>query len=120
MTTFDVRAGGPAADLTAARFEAMAAEVAQLRAALAAKDREMTEMTRRVDDLLDRESMHVYDPDMERLTTAAAMDRKASPPARSAAHSPLHTLPAPERPNVADQERTGAWVPGIEWDGFGR
>jgi hypothetical protein len=53
-------------------------EVVRLRAALADRDRQLAELARRVDDLLDRESMHVYDPDMERLTTAAAIERQGA------------------------------------------
>ncbi|MFE3227640.1 hypothetical protein [Nocardia sp. NPDC059228] len=136
MTTFDVRPAGPAADLSAARFEALTAELEQLR-------RENAELKRLTDDVLDRESMHVYDADMERLTTAAEMDRRATP--RERHHlamiactgagktvrmaelvrrwkltSAPRTLPAPQRPQAPELESTGVWSPGIEWDGFGR
>ncbi|MFE3028711.1 hypothetical protein [Nocardia tengchongensis] len=131
MTTFDVRPAGPAADLSAARFAALTSEVTQLRAELTAKNREMTTMGRLVDDVLDRESMHVYDPDMERLTTAAEMERRGLPrvqhgqvptagPRWSFPTPPTRTLPAPDRPRTTELERTGAWTPGIEWDGFDR
>ncbi|MBO0853602.1 MAG: hypothetical protein J2P18_07525 [Nocardia sp.] len=63
----------------------LAAEVDRLRAQVAARDEriaaltaEMAAMGRRVDDLLDRESMHAYDADMERLATPAAIDRIAT------------------------------------------
>jgi hypothetical protein len=55
------------------------AEIARLRAELADRDRQLADLGRRVDDLLDRESMHVYDPNMERLATSAAIDRLGAP-----------------------------------------
>ncbi|MEU6579568.1 hypothetical protein [Nocardia sp. NPDC046763] len=119
MTTFDVRPAGPAADLSAARFAALTSEVDRLREALAAKNREMATMGRLVEGLLDRESMHVYDADMERLTTASAIDRHGAPRAQHGHPKPQHTLPAPARPDAFDMEVTGAWsVP--EWSGFDR
>ncbi|MFE3254263.1 hypothetical protein ACFXPS_05590 [Nocardia sp. NPDC059091] len=137
MTSMDVRPAGPAADLSAARFEALTAELEQLR-------RENAELKRLTDDVLDRESMHVYDADMERLTTAAEMERRGTPRephqhmafiANPGAGKTIRvaeivrrwkfppsprTLPAPERPQAPELESTGAWSPGIEWDGFGR
>ncbi|WP_157124798.1 hypothetical protein [Nocardia pseudovaccinii] len=50
-------------------------EVTRLRAALADRDRQLAELGRRLDDALDRESMHVNAPDMERLATSAAIER---------------------------------------------
>ncbi|GAB2453860.1 hypothetical protein [Nocardia tengchongensis] len=147
MTTFDVRPAGPAADLSAARFEALTAELERLRgehAELEQLRRENAELKRLTDDVLDRESMHVHDASMECLTTAAAMERRGTPrePRQHMAvignpgagktvrmaeavrrwkfTSASRTLPAPQRPTVPELESTGAWKPGIEWDGFGR
>jgi hypothetical protein len=82
---------GSAADLSAGRMAQLTGEVAWLRGELAARDRRIAEldgalhnMQRRMDDLLDRESMHVYDADMERLTTAAGIDRLGTARARHA------------------------------------
>jgi hypothetical protein len=65
------------------------AELQRLRGELAKRDQRIVElsgvlrhMQRATDDLLDRESMHVYDADMERLTTAASMDRAGAARAR--------------------------------------
>ncbi|MCP9625245.1 hypothetical protein NMK54_34430 [Nocardia otitidiscaviarum] len=80
MTALDVRPAGPALDLTTDLVAVLTAEVKRLR-------EELHGMQRLVDDLLDRESMHVYDADMERLTTAAALERLGAPRARH--------LPAP-------------------------
>jgi hypothetical protein len=146
MTTIDVRPAGPAADLGADRAAALAAEVAQLREQLAEKDREIVElngelrtMQRSVDDLLDRESMHVYDPDMERLATPAALDRLGTPKPRhvpddrgTAPHQGGHFWSRPfttggatdaaVAPQVPGLEATVASVPELEfeWEGFDR
>ncbi|WP_306362504.1 hypothetical protein [Nocardia sp. CC227C] len=143
MTTIDPRPGAAALDLTADRFADLTAEIQRLRDALAERDRAIGELTEELrttrlglDDLLDRESMHVYDPDMERLTTAAEIDRRGAPraqhnsagPARSLARlmtrafppPPPRTLPAPAAPQTPEIEDTGAWLPGIEWEGFDR
>lgn len=69
------RPGAPALDFSAERVIALTAEVEYLR-------REMHSMQVLVDEVLDRESMHVYDPGLECLTTAAAMARHAAPRAR--------------------------------------
>ncbi|MBF6138246.1 hypothetical protein IU501_35325 [Nocardia otitidiscaviarum] len=79
-TSFDIRPAGPALDLSTNRVAALTAEVERLRA-------ELHGMQLLVDNLLDRESMHVYDADMERLTTAASLERLGTPRARH--------LPAP-------------------------
>jgi hypothetical protein len=78
-----------AADLSAAQVAQLTGEAARLRGELAARDRRIAEldgvlqdMQRRTDDLLDRESMHVFDADMERLTTAAGIDRLGTAHAR--------------------------------------
>lgn len=67
------------------------AEIARLRAELAT-------LRLQVDDLLDRESMHVYDSNMEQLTTAALVDlygagRAHHHPSTFAAIQP--TMPSP-------------------------
>lgn len=54
-------------------------EVAHLHAALVARDAEIAALTRRLDDFLDRESMHALDAGRERLTTAAVLDRFGLP-----------------------------------------
>ncbi|MGW4125769.1 hypothetical protein [Nocardia sp. NPDC004711] len=129
MTTFDVRPAGPAADLSADRTGALVAEVQRLTEALAAKDQELTVMARLLDDALDRESMHVYAPDLECLTTAAELERRGTPrathlavagqtgPGKSGlmrramaqAFGQQHTLPAP-----------AVEAPDMEWGGFDR
>ncbi|MFE3060377.1 hypothetical protein [Nocardia sp. NPDC059239] len=69
------RPGAPAADFSAAQVAGLTAEVARLQA-------ELRSMQVLVDEVLDRESMHVYAPDMECLTTAAVMERLGTPRAR--------------------------------------
>lgn len=88
------------------------AEVTRLRAQLAERDRriealtdEMHTMQRTADDLLDRESMHCYAPDMERLATPAAMDRLG---ARRAEHPPVLSV-VPELEITAPRIELGVW-----------
>ncbi|WP_280379816.1 hypothetical protein [Nocardia wallacei] len=109
----DVRPAAPAADLSADRVAQLTAEVERLRRQVGERDRRIAELTdelggmqRRVDDLLDRESMHVYDPDMERLTTAASLERLGAARARHAPVSPSLEL-----------DSTAA---GLRWGGFDR
>ncbi|WP_280410996.1 hypothetical protein [Nocardia asiatica] len=95
------------------------AEVARLRAALADRDRQLAELRRHVDDLLDRESMHVYDPDMERLATAAAIERHG---ARRACRRP-GPVGRPQLKAVVDVAELTITAPHIErgvWEGFSR
>ncbi|MGW4719381.1 hypothetical protein [Nocardia sp. NPDC004260] len=76
MTALDVRPAGPALDLTADQLVAsLTAEVKRLRG-------ELYDMQRRVDDLLDRESMIAGAACMEQLATAAAIARVGAPRAR--------------------------------------
>ncbi|MGW5228663.1 hypothetical protein ACWEP5_27460 [Nocardia niigatensis] len=142
MTTFDVRPAGPAADLSAARFEALTAELERLRgehAELEQLRRENAELKRLTDDVLDRESMHVYDAGMECLTTAAELERRGTPRAThlavvgqagsgksglvrralAQAFGQQHTLPAPavEAPEVETPCHT---MPDMTWGGFDR
>ncbi|MEV4241318.1 hypothetical protein AB0J47_39865 [Nocardia sp. NPDC049737] len=99
-------------------------EIARLRA-------ELTAMSRQVDDLLDRESMHVYDPDMERLATAPAIERYGAQRARhGSAASPRRTATpttGPKRPdlkvlagNVTELTITAPRIDHGVWEGFTR
>lgn len=99
-----------------------AAEITRLREALAKKDQELAAMGRQLDDLLDRESMHVYDPDMERLTTAAAIERQGAARVR---RSPAQACPAgrPDLKVVASVSELTITAPRIDqgaWMGFDR
>ncbi|MFD3464737.1 hypothetical protein ACFWVM_33985 [Nocardia fluminea] len=99
-----------------------AAEVARLRAVLAERERELREMGRQLDDLLDRESMHVYDPDMERLATAAAIERQGAARVR---RSPAQPCPAgrPELRVLSNVSELTITAPRIDqgvWTGFDR
>ncbi|WP_280254952.1 hypothetical protein [Nocardia wallacei] len=105
MTSTDVHPAAAVAQL--------AAEVERLRRQLSERDQRIAELTselggmqRRVDDLLDRETMHAYDPDMERLTTAAALDRLGSARAQHTPGSPALEL-----------DCTAA---SLRWEGFDR
>jgi hypothetical protein len=92
MTTTEQRDHQPRVtdlDLSDAQPAELVAEIQRLRALVADRDRQLAEKTRelsvmgrRVDDLLDRESMHIYAPDMECLTTAAALERHGKPRAQ--------------------------------------
>ncbi|MEU5410481.1 hypothetical protein [Nocardia asteroides] len=106
----------------AVKSDAQAAEIARLREALAKKDQELAALGRQLDDLLDRESMHVYDPDMERLTTAAAIERQGAARVR---RSPAQACPAghPDLKAIANVSELTITAPRIdqgEWIGFGR
>ncbi|MFI7191558.1 hypothetical protein ACIBQ0_17630 [Nocardia nova] len=106
------------------------AEAARLRDELADRDRqiaalkaEMAAMQRRVDDVLDRESMHVYDADMERLATPAALERLGTARAShvaadrgTATHPRGRTWSRP----IPQAERTQAGGLSMEWEGFSR
>ncbi len=99
-----------------------AAEITRLREALADRDRQLAEMGRHLDDLLDRESMHVYDPDMERLTTAAAIERQGAARVR---RSPAQACPAgrPDLKVIANVSELTITAPRIDrgvWEGFDR
>ncbi|MBF6150282.1 hypothetical protein [Nocardia nova] len=101
--------------------ESAAAEIARLRAALADRDRQLAEMGRRVDDLLDRESMHVYDPDMERLTTAKAIERQgAARVRRTACGSVKRPQLTAVQGNVTELEVTAPRIEHGVWEGFSR
>jgi hypothetical protein len=100
------------------------AEIARLRAELAT-------MGRKVDDLLDRETMHVYDPDMERLATSAAIERHGTPRERRVSCAAGRRVPAEtskgSRPelkvlagNVTELELTAPHIERGVWDGFER
>lgn len=139
MTTFDVRPAGPAADLSADRTAALVAEVQRLTEALAAKDQELTVMARLLDDALDRESMHVFAPDLECLTTAAELERRGTPRAThlavvgqagsgkselmrravAQAFGQQHTLPAPAV-QAPEMENPCHTMPDMTWGGFDR
>ncbi|MBF6209279.1 hypothetical protein IU483_35310 [Streptomyces gardneri] len=94
-------------------------EVARLRAALADRDRQLAELGRRLDDALDRESMHVNAPDMERLTMSAEIERYG---ARRACRRP-GSAGRPQLKAVADVAELTITAPHIErgvWEGFSR
>ncbi|WP_063057280.1 hypothetical protein [Nocardia salmonicida] len=99
-----------------------AAEIARLREALAQKDQELSVLGRQLDDLLDRESMHVYDPDMERLATIAAIERQGAARVR---RSPAQACPA-ARPelrvlsNISELTITAPRIDQGVWMGFDR
>lgn len=99
-----------------------AAEIARLREALADRDRQIAEMGRQIDDLLDRESMHINTPDMERLTTAAAIERQGAARVR---RSPAQACPAgrPDLKVIANVSELTITAPRIDrgvWEGFDR
>lgn len=99
-----------------------AAEIVRLREVLAERDRQLSEMGRQLDDLLDRESMHVYDPDMERLATRAAIERQGAARVR---RSPAQACPAgrPELRVLSNVSELTITAPRIEqgaWMGFDR
>ena len=107
---------------TAVKTGDQAAEIARLREVLAERDRELSEMGRQLDDLLDRESMHVYDPDMERLATAAAIERQGAARVR---RSPAQACPAgrPELRVLSNLSELTITAPRIDqgvWTGFER
>lgn len=100
MTSLEDRAGTD-------RPAELETEIERLRGLLAERDRivaeqrrELSELGRRLDDLLDRESMHVYDPDMERLATRAAIERLGAPRARR-----LPVVGTPEAGRTASTRR---------------
>lgn len=82
MTSIEGRAGTDRVVELQAEIQRLQGLLAERDRQLAAQRRELSELGRRLDDLLDRESMHVYDPDMERLTTRAAIERLGAPRAR--------------------------------------
>lgn len=104
-----------------------AAEIERLRAALAERDRQIAELGRCVDDLLDRESMHVYDPDMERLSTSAAIERHGVPRERRISRAAGRRVPTEGRPdlkvlagNVTELTITAPHIERGVWEGFER
>ena len=108
----------------------LAAEVERLRGELAARDEQIARLKaefqalqRGVDDLLDRESMHSYDADMERLATPAALERLGSsrashddPERGTATHPGDRSWSRP----IPQAERTQARVCHTGWEGFAR
>ncbi|MGY1969746.1 hypothetical protein ACW9HH_36485 [Nocardia gipuzkoensis] len=108
----DIRPGRPL-DLAAADRVELVAEIERLRAELADRTRELAVMGRHMDDLLDRESMHVYAPDMERLTAVAVLDRFDRPRAQHADGGLQVTAPGRLKITAPRIER------GI-WQGFDR
>ncbi|WP_416567344.1 hypothetical protein [Nocardia testacea] len=104
----EARTTAAQADLLA-EIDRLRGLVAERDAQLAAQRREMADLGRRVDDLLDRESMHVYDPDMERLATSAAIERVGMPRARrltGRSTRPCHPEPVEI---TAPQIERGVW-----------
>lgn len=104
-----------------------AAEIARLRAVVAERDRQLAELGRRVDDLLDRESMHVYAPDMERLSTSAAIERHGTPRERRISRAAGRRVPTEGRPdlkvlagNVTELTITAPHIDRGVWEGFER
>jgi hypothetical protein len=95
-------------------------EVARLRAALADRDRQLAELRRQLDDALDRESMHVNAPDMERLTASAEIERygarRACRRPGSAGRPQLKALAG----NVAELTITAPHIERGVWEGFSR
>lgn len=95
-------------------------ELARLRAALADRDRKLAELRRNLDDALDRESMHVNAPDMERLTSAAEIERYGAPRAchrpGPAARPQLKALVG----NVTELTITAPYIERGVWAGFSR
>ncbi|WP_280232290.1 hypothetical protein [Nocardia cyriacigeorgica] len=105
------------------RKESAGAEVARLRKALADRDRELSDLRRQLDDALDRESLHVNAPTMERLTPAASIDRIGRP---RACHAAPTRTPAGEKPqlrvinNVSELTITAPRIDHGVWEGFDR
>lgn len=105
------------------RKESAGAEVARLRKALADRDRELATLRRQLDDALDRESLHVNAPDMERLTPAAAIERVGRP---RACHAAPARATAEQRPklqvinNVSELTITAPRIDHGVWEGFDR
>ncbi|WP_328410966.1 hypothetical protein [Nocardia sp. NBC_00403] len=104
---------GRAAGIPVNQRADLVAEIERLRAVIADRDRriaglsgELASMGRVVDDLLDRESMHVYDPDLERLATPAVMQRLGAPRAR---HIELPELSGPATMPGLDTAMGGGW-----------
>lgn len=107
-----------------------AAEIARLRAVVAERDRQLAELGRKVDDLLDRESMHVYAPDMERLSTSAAIERHGTPRERRISRAAGRRV-QPQAPkghpdlkvlagNVTELTITAPHIDRGVWEGFER